>query len=93
MLRTRRHQDVVVGDIVQRITVVQIHRTDRAREKRILEGLSEQLEGGVDRTLLYQRIHLETNLLPLIIVADRRVTDALRARTRNLVPACTPVAL
>ena len=93
MLRTRRHQDVVVGDIVQCIAVMQIHRTDRPRKKRIPEGLSEQLEGGVDRTLLYQRVHLETNLLPLIIVADRCVTDALRARTRNLVPACTPVAL
>ena len=72
---------------------MQIHRTDRAREKRILEVLSEQLEGGVDRTLLYQRVHLKTDFLPLIIVADRRVTNALRARTRNLVPACTPVAL
>ena len=93
MRRTRRHQDVVVGDVVQRIAVVQIHCADRAREKRIREVLSEQLEGGVDRTLLYQRIHLKTDLLPLIIVADRRVTDTLRTRTRNLVPACTPVTL
>ena len=71
---------------------MQLYRTYRSCKKRKTKCLSEKLQRGIHRFVFTDRIHIDTNLLPFFVVADRRVSHAFRTRPRHLILACPSVA-
>ena len=86
------NQNLVIGHVVVFIAVVLAHRADRPGKERILEGLSEQIQGRIYRLVGAERIQMDANLLPLLIVANGAVANSLGARPRNTVAAGDAVA-
>ena len=52
---------------------------------------SEQIKCGVRFKISVYRIHVDTDLLPRLIVNDRPITNALCSGTRDMITACLSV--
>ena len=91
--RTGRHQNIIIGNVIQRIPVMEVHRTHGTGKEGIVKVLAEQRNGGINGPVLHQRIHVQPDLLPLVIIPDGRVSDALGAGSRHDIPAGSAVAL
>ena len=71
---------------------MEIYRTHRPGKDRIFKRFAEQLQAGICRLIGTQGVHLDADFLPLVIVANRRVSDTLRSRSGNLIFTCPAVA-
>src|SRR5699024_7027370 len=91
-LCTGRYKNIIVSLVIVLLTIMQIHCSYRACKKRVLKCLSEQLHGSIRSSPCTDRIHVYTDLLPFIIVADSCITHALGSRTRYLSSACLTIA-
>ena len=92
-IRACGNQDIVVGNIIQLISVVQLDGSDRAREEGILHCMSKEVHAGVGHNILTDRIQVDTDLFPGVIVADRSISDTLCSGSGHLRAACFAVAL
>ena len=71
---------------------MKVHCAHRASKKWISEFLSENLQAGVHRAVLTERVHLYPDFPPFLVIANGRVTLALGTRTRHGIFAGPAVA-
>ena len=86
------HQDVVIGQVVVLVAVVERHGAHRGGEHRQVQRPAEEVEGGVHRRVFADGVHVDAQLLPLLIVADKAGADALGAGAGDGVLAGQAVA-
>ena len=91
-LRTGGHQDVIVGQVVVLVSVVELHRPHGGGEDGEVHLLPEEGEGGVHGFVLTDGIHVDAELLPFLVVADEARADALGPGAGDAVPAAQAVA-
>ena len=89
---TGRNKDFIIRNIIICIAVMQVHSPYRSRKKRILELLSKEFKGCIHCLRRTQCIHIHSDLLPLLVIANGRIADTLGSGTRNGVAACQTIA-
>ena len=73
------NQDVVVLQVVVLISVMEVYRAHRAGKDGQVILLTEKVEFGVHRAVFTDGVHVETDLLPGLVVAHRHGAGALGA--------------
>ena len=91
-LGTGGHQKVIILHIVIAVAVMQLHGAHRPRHHRQRQPVTEEIKGGICRTVFTDGVHIDTQLLPLLIVADKTGTQSLGAGAGNGVFAGQTVA-
>ena len=86
------HQDVVVGQVVVLVAVVELHGAHGSGEHGQGHLVAEQLKGGIHGLVLADGVHVYAQLLPLLVVADEAGADALGAGAGDGVLAGQAVA-
>ena len=71
---------------------MKIHCPNRTCKKRITESLSPQYKACIHFFMLRNGIHLHTDFLPFIKIADGCIPHPFRSRSRHLIPACPSIA-
>ena len=64
------NENIVVGNIIQAVSVMQLHGAYRTGKKRILKRSAKQFQCRITWTVFDQRVHLDTDFFPFVIVAD-----------------------
>ena len=82
------NQNIVVCQVIVFISVMQGHSSHRACKERILECPAEQLNGSIDRLIFMDGVHINTDLLPFLVVPERIVSHSLGSRSRHLILTC-----
>ena len=72
--------------------VVQLHRAERSREKRVAVHGAEQLHGRIDGFVRADGVHVDADLLPGVKVADKAAAGRFGAGAGDLVAAGFAVA-
>ena len=76
---TGGHQNVVIGQVVVLVAVVQLHGAHRRGKHGQGHLLAEEIIAGVHGHVLADGVHVHAQLLPLLIVADEAGADSLGA--------------
>ena len=63
-------QQVVIGQVIIFVAIVKLHGAHGARHDRDGQLMPEEIKGGVRRAVLTDGVHVDAQLLPLLIVAD-----------------------
>ena len=84
---TAGNQHVVIGGIRIGIAVMYGHQPYRSGDDGVFQAFAEKVQAHVHGLPFHQRVHIDADLLPLFIIADRRIPDALGARSGHFVPA------
>ena len=92
VLRAGADQHIVIGHVGVGVRVVEVHRADRACEEGQAEALAEQFHMGVGGAVLAQGVHVDSDVGPLIIIADGCVTHTLGTGAGDLVFAGHAIA-
>ena len=86
------HQDVIVDLVAVLVAIVERQGAHRGGKDRQVHRPAEQGEGGVHRLVGTDGVHVDAQLLPLLIVADEAGADALGTGAGNAVFAGQAVA-
>ena len=76
---TGGHQNVIIGQVVVLVAVVQLHGAHRRGKHGQGHLLAEEIIAGVHGHVLTDGVHVHAQLLPLLIVADEAGADSLGA--------------
>ena len=85
-------EDAVILAVGVLFAVVQLHRAERGREKRIAVHGAEQLHSRIDRFIRADGVHVDADLLPGVEVADKAAAGRFGAGAGDLVAAGFAVA-
>ena len=85
------YQNIIVSQVIIFIPIMQGHGSYRACKERVFESLSKKFQRGIHRTILVNRVHIHSDLLPFLIIADRIVSHTLGTRSRHLVFTCPSI--
>ena len=91
-LRAGRDEQVVIGQVVVLVAVVQLHRADGGGHDGGDQLRAEEVERAVGGAVFADRVHVQAELLPLLIVADKARAEALRAGAGDGIAAAQTVA-
>ena len=69
-----------------------VNRTEGSHENGCAELAAEQLERDIRIRIGAERVHVDTDLLPLIVVACGNIAGSLAARAGHCIRTGTPVA-
>ena len=86
------HQNVVIGQIVVFIPIVELHGSHRGGKNRRGKRPAKHGEGGVDGGVFADGVHVDAHLLPLLIVAQHGGGGTLAAGAGDLGAAGHAVA-
>ena len=89
--RTGIYQNLVVLHIVVAVTIMQIYRSYRACKYRHIKLLSKETDRSINRCIITDGIHIYTDILPCIKVADGSVSASLCSRSRHQIGAGTAI--
>ena len=82
----------IIGLVIVFVAVVQRNGTDRARKNRSGEGSAEEGESRIRIAAGTQSVHVHPDLLPGVIVPDRRIAYTLGSGAGNRIAAGQAVA-
>ena len=88
----RFHENIIVLKVIQFVAVMKVYGADRTGKDRVFHFVPEEVKTRVRCKTGVNRIHIDADLLPLVIVADRNIADSLGPRSGNVSSACPSVA-